>query len=49
LITLDNGDITAVDGDTGEEFTLHAHVLMVTGDGPAVADAMGMKSPGNAY
>jgi Transposase family tnp2 len=22
LITLDNGDITAVDGDTGEEFTL---------------------------
>ncbi len=49
LTTLENGHITATDGDTGEEFTLRAHVLMVTGDGPAAADAMGMKSPGNAF
>lgn len=49
LIELDNGQVTAVDGDTGKEFVLRAHVLIVTGDGPATAEAMGMKSPGNAF
>jgi hypothetical protein len=49
LIALENGQVTAVDGDTGKEFVLRAHVLIVTGDGPATADAMGMKSPGNAF
>src|SRR5579871_4979987 len=49
LEALENGQVTAVDGDTGREFILHAHVLIVTGDGPATADAMGMKSPGNAF
>ncbi len=49
LTAVENGHITAVDGDTGEEFILRAHVIMVTGDGPAIADAMGMKSPGNAF
>src|SRR5215472_6948104 len=49
LTALENGHIIAVDGDTGREFILRAHVLIVTGDGPATADAMGMKSPGNAY
>ena len=49
LIALENGQITAIDGDTGKEFVLRAHVLIVTADGPAAADAMGMKSPGNAY
>jgi hypothetical protein len=49
LIALENGQVTAVDGDTGKEFVLRAHILIVTGDGPATADAMGMKSPGNAF
>ena len=49
LIALENGQVTAIDGDTGKEFILRAHVLIVTADGPAAADAMGMKSPGNAY
>jgi hypothetical protein len=49
LIALENGQVTAVDADTGKEFILRAHVLIVTGDGPATAEAMGMKSPGNAY
>ena len=49
LTILETGHSTIVDGDNGEVFTLRAHVLMVTGDGPAVADAMGMKSPGNAF
>lgn len=49
LIDLENGRVTVADGDTGEKFVLRAHVLMVTGDGPAAADAMGMKTPGNAF
>jgi hypothetical protein len=28
---------------------LRARVTMVTGDGPAVAEVMGLKRPGNAY
>lgn len=38
--------IPAVDGETGDEFSLKAHVALVTGDGPAVASLMGMKRPG---
>lgn len=34
---------------TGTLFTLRAFVILVTGDGPASAEAMGMKNPGNAY
>ena len=49
LQALENGQVTAIDGDTGKEFILRAHVLIVTGDGPAAAEAIGMKSPGNAY
>jgi Transposase family tnp2 len=49
LTALETGQPGVIDGDDGQEFVLRAHVLIVTGDGPAVADAMGMKSPGNAY
>ena len=49
LELLGNGSLSAMDGDTGEMFTLRAHVLIVTGDGPATASAMGMKRPGNAF
>ena len=49
LIVLENGDIILIDSDTGEEFILRAYVLIVTGDSPAIADAIGIKSPGNAF
>ena len=40
--------VPAVDASRGNaEFTLKAHLVLVTGDGRAVAKAMGMKEPGN--
>lgn len=38
----------AWDADSNGNFILRAHVALVTGDGPATAEAMGMKRPGNA-
>ena len=35
--------------DNNSKFTLKAHLILVTGDGRAVAKAMGMKEPGNTY
>jgi hypothetical protein len=49
LEVLGQTGVTAFDGEAQETFKLKAHALIVTGDGPAAADAMGMKSPGNAY
>lgn len=40
--------VDAYDGALGQDFTLRAHVILVTGDGPAIADIMGTKSPGKA-
>ena len=41
--------VPAIDASRGgEDFTLKAHLVLVTGDGRAVAKAMGMKEPGNA-
>ena len=48
LLSLDHG-VEAFDGSTRATFQLRAWVTIVTGDGPAVADAMGMKAPGNAF
>ena len=48
LKRLDDG-APAFDANTGQTFTLRAWVTMVTGDGPAIADAIGFKRPGNAY
>lgn len=48
LTKLDCG-IEAFDANTGRTFMLRAWVTMVTGDGPAVAEVMGLKRPGNAY
>ena len=47
LLQLGNG-VSAVDGRNCVEFRLRAWVTMVTGDGPALAEAIGMKRPGNA-
>jgi hypothetical protein len=47
LLELDKG-VPAFDGYTGARFLLRAWVTMVTGDGPALSDAIGMKRPGNA-
>lgn len=41
--------VPALDGRTLASFNLRAWVTMVTGDGPALADAIGMKRPGNAF
>jgi hypothetical protein len=48
LKQLDRG-VKAFDANTGQEFILRAWVTMVTGDGPAIAEAIGFKRPGNAY
>jgi len=40
--------VSAMDGRNGAEFQLRAWVTMVTGDGPALAEAICMKRPGNA-
>jgi hypothetical protein len=47
LLDLDKG-VYAWDGYSKTPFQLKAWVTMVTGDGPALADAIGMKRPGNA-
>ena len=48
LKQLDYG-VKAFDANMGQEFILRAWVTMVTGDGPAIAEAIGFKRPGNAY
>jgi len=48
LLRLDEG-VDAFDSYTKTPFRLKAWVTMVTGDGPALADAIGMKRPGNAF
>lgn len=48
LLQLDQG-VQAFDGNTKSAFQLRAWVTIVTGDGPALAEAIGMKKPGNAY
>jgi hypothetical protein len=48
LKQLDSG-VEALDANTGRTFMLRAWVTMVTGDGPAVAEVMGFKRPGNAF
>jgi hypothetical protein len=40
--------VNTYDGASSADFTLKAHVILVTGDGPAIADVMGTKSPGKA-
>ena len=44
-----NAEIDCYDAATDSDFTLHAWVIIATGDGPAVADIMEFKRPGNAY
>lgn len=48
LNNLGGNGVLAVDGRNYTEFQLRAWVTMVTGDGPALAEAIGMKRPGNA-
>ena len=40
--------IPAYDGARNQSFVLKAHVILVTGDGPAIAEVMGTKSPGKS-
>jgi hypothetical protein len=40
--------INAYDGYRKQHFLLRAHPVVVTGDGPAISEAIGMKIPGNA-
>lgn len=47
LLVLHNG-VDSYDGASRDDFTLRAHVILVTGDGPAIADVMGTKSPGKS-
>ena len=47
LLLLEKG-VPAIDAHTGTVFQLRAWVTMVTGDGPALADAIGMKRPGDS-
>lgn len=47
LKSLGNG-VDAWDAHACKSFKLRAWVVLVTGDGPAVAEAMGLKRPGNA-
>ena len=48
LLLLDKG-VSALDGNSRINFQLRAWVTIVTGDGPGLAEAIGMKRPGNAY
>ena len=48
LQQLDNGILDVEDRHNGSFFTLRAHVLLVTGDGLAIAQIMGTKSLGAA-
>jgi hypothetical protein len=47
LLELHSG-VAAYDGASQGDFTLRAHVILVTGDGPAIAEVMGTKSPRKA-
>lgn len=47
LKELDHG-VEITDGRTGGSFTLRAWTIIVTGDGPAISEAIGFKRPGNA-
>jgi hypothetical protein len=47
LLQLHDG-VPTYDGASRREFTLRAHLILVTGDGPAIADVMGTKSPGKS-
>ena len=40
--------VNVYDGALSRDFMLKAHVILVTGDGPAIADVMGTKSPGKS-
>jgi hypothetical protein len=40
--------VDAYDGASHQQFILKAHLILVTGDGPAIADVMGTKHPGKA-
>ncbi|KAI0992397.1 hypothetical protein K3495_g15788 [Podosphaera aphanis] len=40
--------VDTYDNYRGIHFRLRAHVVLVTGDGPAIAEVIGMKTPGNA-
>jgi hypothetical protein len=40
--------IRSYDGASKQCFPLKAHVILVTGDGPAIAEVMGTKNPGKA-
>jgi hypothetical protein len=42
------GGIDGYDGSRKEDFQITAHLILVTGDGPAIADIMGTKKPGKA-
>jgi hypothetical protein len=48
LVSLDKG-VSALDGSSRTNFQLRAWVTIVTGDGPGLAEAIGMKRPGNAF
>jgi hypothetical protein len=48
LMQLNQGVHDVHDGHSNESFTLRAHVILVTGDGPAIAQVMGTKTPGAA-
>jgi hypothetical protein len=43
-----HGGVATYDGASQGDFTLQAHVILVTGDGPAIAEVMGTKSPGKS-
>lgn len=43
-----HGGINVYDEAARGDFILRAHVILVTGDGPAIADVMGTKSPGKS-
>jgi hypothetical protein len=47
LLELHSG-VNVHDGESQRDFMLKAHVILVTGDGPAIADVMGTKSPGKS-
>jgi hypothetical protein len=40
--------VDSYDGALRHNFSLKAYVILVTGDGPAIADVMGIKNPGKA-
>ena len=48
LVLLDKG-VSAIDGYSRTNFQLRAWVTIVTGDGPGLAEAIGLKRPGNAF